>query len=145
VGERASGYARRDGQLENARTMDMRVLFAAGGLYSTVDDLLRWNTALHGGALLDGAHHRQMVRAHANTSTPGEQHGYGVFLVPRAAPGRPQGAPMVLSHDGRTDGFVASVQFDPASAASVIVLCNENDLAIASIVDELWGIVSPPA
>ena len=143
--------------------MDMRVLFAAGGLYSTVDDLLRWNTALHGGALLDGAHHRQMVRAHANTSTPGEQHGYGVFLVPRRAPGRPQRAgaprqgalaaddehreraPVVLSHDGRTDGFVASVQFDPASAASVIVLCNENDVAIASIVDELWGIVAPAA
>jgi CubicO group peptidase (beta-lactamase class C family) len=49
---RAAGYARRQGGLENAPYLDMTNPFAAGGLYSTVDDLLKWDRALAANQLL---------------------------------------------------------------------------------------------
>lgn len=44
---RASGYARKDGQIVNAMIMEMDTPFGAGSMYSTVEDLLRWDQALY--------------------------------------------------------------------------------------------------
>jgi len=44
--ERASGYEIIDGHIANADFIDMSVPFSAGGIYSTVEDMYRWNEAL---------------------------------------------------------------------------------------------------
>jgi len=44
---RAAGYARQAGETVNAAYMDMTIPFAAGALYSTTEDLLRWDRALY--------------------------------------------------------------------------------------------------
>jgi len=46
---RASGYARRAGQRVNASYIGMTIPHAAGALYSTVEDLYRWDQALYAG------------------------------------------------------------------------------------------------
>ena len=50
--ERASGHLQQAGKLQNAGYLDISVPFSAGGLVSTVDDLLRWNIALHANSFL---------------------------------------------------------------------------------------------
>ena len=45
VKERASGYDIVDGHLANADFIDMSIPFSAGGIYSTVEDMYRWNEA----------------------------------------------------------------------------------------------------
>ena len=49
IHHRASGYTYGPDGFENAPYLDMSIPFAAGGLYSTTGDLLRWERALFGG------------------------------------------------------------------------------------------------
>lgn len=44
---RASGYAFKDGKLENPYFYDTSLLIASGGLYSTVEDMYLWDQALY--------------------------------------------------------------------------------------------------
>jgi CubicO group peptidase (beta-lactamase class C family) len=52
---RASGYSRQGSELTNAPYLDMVQPFAAGALYSTVEDLLKWDQALYTDRLLPAA------------------------------------------------------------------------------------------
>jgi D-alanyl-D-alanine carboxypeptidase len=77
---RASGYSVRDGQVVNAGFGDMTIPFAAGGIYSTVEDIFRWNEALTvPGRLLTAHSLEQMFAVYPETTAYGEQNfGYGV-------------------------------------------------------------------
>ncbi|NYH12929.1 serine hydrolase domain-containing protein [Paraburkholderia bryophila] len=52
---RAAGYERHGGKWINALFSAMSVPYAAGGLYSTADDLLRWTEALSNGKVISAA------------------------------------------------------------------------------------------
>jgi len=52
IPRRAAGYERSSSGPHNARFYDMSIPFAAGGLYSTVEDLFLWDQALYGERLL---------------------------------------------------------------------------------------------
>jgi len=55
IPNRASGYAPNKDGLVNAGYIDMTIPLSAGGLYSTTEDLLRWEQGLFGGKLLSPA------------------------------------------------------------------------------------------
>jgi CubicO group peptidase (beta-lactamase class C family) len=52
---RAPGYSRQGADITNAPYLDMVQPFAAGTLYSTVEDLLKWDQALYTDQLLPSA------------------------------------------------------------------------------------------
>jgi len=52
IPQRASGYWPGSNGMENADRPDARIGFSAGSLYSTTEDLLRWEEGLFGGRLL---------------------------------------------------------------------------------------------
>jgi CubicO group peptidase (beta-lactamase class C family) len=133
--ERASGYALQGGQLCNADFLDMSVPFSAGGLVSTSDDLLRWNTVLHTGGLLDGSSYRRMVTEYSETQKGNEFYGYGLFI------GKISGH-TCLSHSGGVNGFIAVLQYYPELQGSLIVLSNVfNPSAMQPIVERLSGLL----
>jgi CubicO group peptidase (beta-lactamase class C family) len=72
--QRAAGYTN-DGTF-NADFIDMSVPHAAGGLYSTVDDLYRWDQALYTEQLIPKAALETMFTPHV-TYPPPEEGGYG--------------------------------------------------------------------
>ena len=49
----AKGYSRNNNKYEEALNWDMSWAGGAGAIYSTVDDLLKWNQALYGGKVLN--------------------------------------------------------------------------------------------
>src|SRR5690606_1834386 len=55
------GYTDKNGKWAHAMYLSMTQPHAAGALVSTVDDLLKWNRALHEGKLLRDASHRMMI------------------------------------------------------------------------------------
>src|SRR5262245_31506768 len=69
IKNRAAGYARQAGETVNAAYMDMTIPFAAGALYSTTEDLLRWDQALYADALVSQKSRQEMF-------TP-DKGGYG--------------------------------------------------------------------
>ena len=55
IPRRASGYSGRPPNVRNAAPLDMQQPYAAGSLYSTTEDLLKWDQALYTDRLLPAA------------------------------------------------------------------------------------------
>ena len=112
IPRRAAGYVRTGAGLFNARYADMSAPYAAGGLCSTVDDLLKWTRGLFGGTLLPPAIVQRMI-------TPVKDgYGFGVFVQPDD-----QGRVHVF-HTGGIAGFSSALVYYPASRITVVTLSN---------------------
>lgn len=110
----AVGYSLDEaGRLVTARPIDMSVPFSAGALRSTADDLLRFDRALAGDALLGAA-------SKAKLWAP-RKDGYALgFTIGRV------GELEVQSHGGGIDGFTSYFARVPAVDAVVIALSSSD-------------------
>ncbi|GAC1475338.1 MAG: serine hydrolase domain-containing protein [Isosphaeraceae bacterium] len=124
---RASGYTRSLLATINADYLDMSIPYAAGGLYSTVDDLLLWDRALDSEKLVSRKTLEMMF-------TPfKENYGYG-WLITREF-GR-----AMLSHQGGINGFVTDIRRFPDEKLCVIVMSNFEVAPVESIAHDLSAI-----
>lgn len=113
IQRRASGYVATQTALLNAPPIHMSIPFAAGGLYSTTEDLLRWEQALFGGRILSEASFKKM------TTPFKSDYAFGVFA--RAVDGKKQ-----ISHEGGIQGFNSMLSYYPDEKITVAVLSNMN-------------------
>lgn len=115
---RAHGYdAAAPDSLVRARYLDHIWPYAAGSLCSTVDDLVAWNRALHGGEILTEASYQEMT-----TPTPledGTAIRYAMGLSVDTRGGR-----RVIAHGGGINGFVSQLTYYPDEELTVVVLQN---------------------
>jgi CubicO group peptidase (beta-lactamase class C family) len=98
VPKRATGYQLDLAGVENAPYLDMSIPFAAGSLYSTVEDLYKWDQALYADKLLPGDLKQKLF-------TPNlENYAYGWFIrtIPAGEPGAGQ---TMITHGGGINGF----------------------------------------
>lgn len=117
--ERASGYKIVDSHIANADLFDMSVPFSAGGIYSTVEDLYRWNEALaENGKLLSVDSLKQMFTEYPEATHEGQHYGYGV-VISRLKFGR-----LMYYHGGGVEGFSSSIQRYPGDRVCIVVLSN---------------------
>ncbi len=117
--ERASGYEITDGHIANADFIDMSVPFSAGGIYSTVEDLYRWNEALiENGKLLSADSLKQMFTEYPQATRQGQHYGYGV-VISRLKFGK-----LLYYHGGGVKGFSSSLQRYPNDRVCIVVLSN---------------------
>lgn len=110
---RAAGYQRTpDGKRRNAPFLDMGQPYAAGSLYSTVEDLYRWDRALYTEKLLS--------RKSLETAwTPVlNNYGYG-WVMEKVA-----GSHRAISHGGGINGFTTTMIRLPEDDAFVAVFSN---------------------
>ena len=114
----ARGYGKKDGKVIPAAYLSMTQPHAAGALVSTVDDLFRWNRALHGGKLLKAESYQQMTNPAANA----QEAKYGFGIGTGTVRNRPQ-----LSHGGGIPGFASHLLYLPKEEISVAVLQNADD------------------
>jgi len=127
----ATGYAATAEGLGARRASNASVVFASGGLYSNVDDLLAWTRALHGGRVLSARSYAQMIaadpeRRYGGTVRGGvpQTFGYGLFAGSPGLRGSPGFADRQLFHTGSWAGFRAFVSHQPEADVTVIVLSN---------------------
>jgi CubicO group peptidase (beta-lactamase class C family) len=112
LSRRAQGYAiQPGGALTPAPSSSMSVAWSAGALYSTSEDLLRWEQGLFGGRLLSVASLKQMT-------TPGLG-DYGMGVGVKTADGL-----KVIVHGGAIEGFHSFLIYVPQHRLTVIVLSN---------------------
>lgn len=112
------GYSLDDtGKVIASRKISMSVPHAAGALLSTVDDLQKWNRALHEGKVLEDATYLAMITPVGKAA---EQHyGFGIET------GTVQGHP-VLRHSGGIFGFASMLEYVPGPDISVVMLQNSD-------------------
>jgi CubicO group peptidase (beta-lactamase class C family) len=124
---RASGYTQTPHGLENAAYLDMAQPYAAGSLYSTVEDLAAWDQALVAGKLISKESYARMF-----TPVKGD-YAYGWSVATRA--GRKE-----IGHGGGINGFVAQVLRFPDQKVCVVVLCNVMPLNPGKVARDLAAI-----
>ena len=132
--KRASGYWTRNGRLENAGYVDASIPYAAGGLYSTVGDLYRWNEALATGRLLSAESRRAMFTPYPEAERSGMHYGYGVVIAEKF--GQPR-----YYHGGGIQGFAADIERYPKSNICVVVLSNVDEVKSWELAISLAGLL----
>ncbi|MEK6289167.1 MAG: serine hydrolase [Acidobacteriota bacterium] len=109
--KRATGYSLAKGKMVNSVYIDMTQPYAAGSLYSTVEDLFLWNEALHSDKLLSAKSRELMMTPVKN------DYGYGLGVQTRS--GR-----KMVSHGGGINGFSTFIARFPNENVTVVVLRN---------------------
>src|SRR6266853_1671927 len=125
IARRAVGYAPGPKGPVVAEYLDMSIPFAAGGLYSTTEDLLRWEQGLFGGKVLSAASLAKM------TTQFKEHYGFGL-AVNTAGNGE-----KLIEHGGGVNGFNTKMLYLPEQRLTVIVLANLNGRAADDIASDL--------
>lgn len=101
IPKRASGYEETLDGIENAPYLDMSLPYAAGSLYSTVEDLYKWDQALYTDRLLSPDLKQKLF-------TPNlENYGFGWLIrtIPKDEPGAGK---TMIAHGGGINGFNTS-------------------------------------
>ena len=111
IRRRASGYALAQGAYVNDGFIHMSIPHAAGALYSTTEDLLKWEQGLFGGKLLKPASLEKMTTPFKNNYA----FGLGVETV---------GGHKLISHGGGIQGFNTELDYYPEDKLTVVVLEN---------------------
>ncbi len=127
IPSRAAGYSPQAEGPVNAEYIHMSIPHAAGALYSTSEDLLRWTEGLFGGQVLSAESLRRMTTPHLS--------GYALGVEVREADGR-----AVIEHGGGIEGFNTHLAYYPDEKLSVIVLGNLNGIAPVEIASHLAAV-----
>lgn len=124
ITHRAAGYAPGANGPVNAGFIHMSVPHGAGGLYSTTEDLLRWEQGLFGGKLLSAASLQKMT-------TPFKD-DYAFGLQVHTSHGH-----KTIDHGGGIEGFNTFLAYYQESKITVIALANLNGPAVGEISGKL--------
>lgn len=127
IARRATGYAPSPGGPVTAGFIHMSIPFSAGALYSTTEDLLRWEQGLFGGKVLSAASLQKMT-------TPFKS-DYAFGLLVHTDKGRKR-----IEHNGGIEGFNTSMSYYPEDKLTVVVLANLNGPAPDQIVPALAAV-----
>jgi CubicO group peptidase (beta-lactamase class C family) len=129
IPHRASGYLPGADAMENAERPNFTGAgLASGGIYSTTEDMLRWENGLFGGKLLRPASLRKMT-------TP-FKHDYACGLYVRHVDGR-----LLIDYDGNNIGFNAQMAYYPEDELAVVILANLNGYVTGRINTALAGLM----
>jgi CubicO group peptidase (beta-lactamase class C family) len=113
IAHRAAGYSRDKDGTVNAGFIHMSIPFSAGALYSTTEDLLRWEQGLFGGKVLK-------PESLAKMTTPfKEDYAFGLNVTTKDGRKR-------IAHGGGIEGFNTSLAYYPDDKLVVAVLANLN-------------------
>ncbi|HWY70173.1 MAG TPA: serine hydrolase [Terriglobales bacterium] len=127
IPHRAEGYTAKPKGLEHAGYIDMSIPFSAGALYSTTEDLLRWEQGLFGGKLLSASSVQKMTTAFKSN--------YAFGLGVRDDKGH-----KVIEHGGGIEGFNTQLAYYPDDKLVVAVLGNLNGGAPSAIAAKLASV-----
>ncbi|MFI5204109.1 MAG: serine hydrolase [Flavobacteriales bacterium] len=135
---KAFGYNKTGNTLAPANYIDMSVPFAAGGIYSTVEDLFLWDQALYTEKLLPKKYMDLLFTKHVSEGGP-SFYGYG-WQLGNMPIGSTNENIAIIYHSGFINGFNTNIARIPSDKSSIILLNNtagapldEMTVAIAAI------------
>ncbi len=136
--KRATGYEKQGNTVENAPYIDMSIPFAAGSLYSTVEDLYLWDQALYTEKLLPKKYRDMMFEKYVPAF--GEYYGYG-WEVGKMPIGNTADSVQIIAHSGGINGFNTYITRMPNEKATVILLNNTGRAPLDDITIAINGIL----
>jgi CubicO group peptidase (beta-lactamase class C family) len=133
----AGSYIKTPAGYVNAPYIDMSLPYAAGSMYSTVEDLYKWNQSLQEDKILSAESKRLMF-------TPGlGNYGYGIRITDQPI-GKSDQKTKVIWHGGAgINGFGSLISRAVEKRQTVIILDNgSNVLNLPKITNSIFGILN---
>ncbi|HEY6345146.1 MAG TPA: serine hydrolase domain-containing protein [Bryobacteraceae bacterium] len=127
IPRRASGYVHTANGFENAGFVNMSVPFSAGALYSTTEDLLKWEQGLFGGKILSAASLEKMTTPFKN------DYAFGLQVETKAGH-------KVIDHGGAIEGFNTEMDYYPEDKLFIVALANMQGPPLGAITSGLAAI-----
>jgi CubicO group peptidase (beta-lactamase class C family) len=116
IADRAYGYSESaHGWIRTDQSTTSAVL-GDGGIYSSIDDLARWDAALYDDRLLSDQSRKLMFTPHVVTDKPDVRYGFGWRITGET-----------LWHSGESIGFRNVIVRYPQRRLTVIILTNRDD------------------
>ncbi|GAB4050948.1 serine hydrolase [Spirosoma litoris] len=134
IPKRATGYEKQGSTYVNSAYLDMTIPYAAGSLYSTVEDLYRWDQALYTDKLLSAS-------AKATMFTPfldGYAYGWGVR---KTKIGDLKDSLQIIEHTGGINGFNTIISRIPKDKQLVVLLNNTGGAPLGAIRKNILNIL----
>jgi CubicO group peptidase (beta-lactamase class C family) len=116
VANRAYGYRLEDGAWVRRDQSSTSAVLGDGGIYSSVDDLAKWDAALYDDRLLEDSLRQELFKRQGATDDPQVEYGLGWRLTGDTA-----------WHSGESMGFRNVLIRDPKRRTTVILLTNRDD------------------
>jgi CubicO group peptidase (beta-lactamase class C family) len=117
IKKRAWGYQKTVDGFVNAAYLDMSVPYAAGSMYSTVEDLYKWDQALYENKIISAESKKLMF-------TPGlSNYGYGFFIREQTV-GKTEQKVKITGHGGGINGFNSYFTRLPEQKHTIVLLDN---------------------
>jgi len=116
VNNRAFGYTEDAGRWNRTDQDQTSAVLGDGGIYSSIDDLAKWDAALYDRRLLHPSSLRAAFTAATHTDDPEIEYGYGWRITGET-----------LWHSGESVGFRNVIVRYPKRHLTVVVLTNRNE------------------
>jgi CubicO group peptidase (beta-lactamase class C family) len=125
-----------DGLAEWRLNPQWSFLFGAGLLYSTVEDMYRWDQALMHSTLVSPKTLKAIFTPYMPSQYAGSKYGYGWFIAKNAINGH-----RLIWHDGKIPGFRTYNGFYPRDRITLIILSNLATLDEIALAGEMQKII----
>ena len=121
VAHRAFGYSEQHGRWIRTDQSPTSAVLGDGGIYSSIDDLAKWDAALYDDRLLDARSRTLAFTPVTDTDDPTVRYAMGWRITTEQIGGR------TLWHSGETIGFRNVIIRYPEHRFTVVLLTNRDD------------------
>lgn len=121
VKNRAFGYSEEQGRWTQTDQSQTSAVLGDGGIYSSIDDLAKWDAALYDRRLLSDKSRALAFTPVTDTDDPTVRYGMGWRITEEPIGGR------TLWHSGETIGFRNVIVRYPERRLTIVLLTNRND------------------
>ena len=135
---RATGYEKNGKTYVNSRYLDMSIPYAAGSLYSTVEDLYLWDQALYTTKLLPQKYMDIYFTPHFKQTQGSYAYGIGIG---EDKIGNTEDEIDVNTHSGGINGFNTNISRSPSKKDLIVVLNNTGGAPLNAITRAIRGIL----
>ncbi len=138
IKNRATGYARTMDGFLNSGYIDMSLPYAAGSMYSSVEDLHKWDQALYANKLLSAKNTALLFKKYIPSW--GGHYGYG-WEMSNMAMGQSTDSTAAIAHSGGVPGFNALITRFPKKKCLVVLLSNAGGAPLNDMTNSISGIL----
>ena len=138
IKNRSTGYEQKGSKFTNSKYLDMSIPYAAGSLYSTVEDLYKWHKALLENKLISEESKEIMFTAHKKMGPQAAAYGW---FVGHQKFGQEKDSVFTTVHSGGINGYSALITRIPNDDALIVLLNNTGGKPLNDITESIGRIL----
>ncbi len=137
IKNRASGYNKMINRFSNAHYLDMSIPYSAGALYSTVNDLYKWDQALYGNNILSEQNKKLMFTGYIKDFN--NKYGYGWDVGYQKI--TDNDSIFCEMHGGSIFGFSSLIVRIPEKKQLIVLLSNITGASLGGIYNNIFNVL----